>query len=57
LEDFVVLQGFKYVFVEEIPELPPRREIYFSIDVLPGSSLVSKAHYRMSVPELIDLKI
>jgi hypothetical protein len=52
LEDFAVLQGFKDVFVEEIPELPPRREIDFSIDLLPGSSPVSKEPYRMSVPEL-----
>jgi hypothetical protein len=38
LENFAVLQGFKDVFVEEIPELPPRREIDFSIDLLPGSA-------------------
>jgi hypothetical protein len=53
----VVLQGFDDVFVEEIPELPPRRQIYFSIDLLPGSAPVSKAPYRMSVPELTELKI
>jgi hypothetical protein len=56
LEDFAVLQGFKYVFIEEILELPPRREIEFSID-LPGSASVSKEPYRMSVPELTELKI
>jgi hypothetical protein len=52
LEDFAVLQGFKDVFVEEIPELPPRRETDFSIDILPGFSPVSKTPYRMSVPKL-----
>jgi hypothetical protein len=45
------------VFVDEIPELPPRREIDFSIDLLPRSSLVSKAPYRMSLPKLTELKI
>jgi hypothetical protein len=38
LEDFVVLHEFKDMFVNEIPELPPRREIDFSIGLLPRSS-------------------
>jgi hypothetical protein len=38
LEDFAVLHGFRDVFVDEIPELPPRREIDFSIDLLSGSA-------------------
>jgi hypothetical protein len=45
LEDFVVLHDFRDVFVDEIPELPPRREIDFSIDLLPGSAPISKAPY------------
>ena len=42
LEDFVVLHEFRDMFVDEIPELPPRREIDFSIDLLPGSTPISK---------------
>jgi hypothetical protein len=57
LEDFDVLQEFKDVFVDEIPELPPRREIEFSIDLLPSSAPISKAPYRMSLSELTELKI
>jgi hypothetical protein len=57
LEDFVVLREFRDMFVDEIPELPPRREIDFSIDLLPGSTPISKAPYRMSLPELTELKI
>jgi hypothetical protein len=45
LEDFVIVREFKDMFVDEIPELPPRREIYFSIDLLPGSTPISKAPY------------
>jgi hypothetical protein len=56
LEDFVVLHGFRYVFVDKIPELPPREEIDFSIDLLPGSAPISKEPYRMSLPELTELK-
>jgi hypothetical protein len=44
------------VFVDEIPELPPRREIDFSLDLLLGSTPISKEPYRMSFPEL-KLKI
>jgi hypothetical protein len=57
LEDFVVLWDFRDVFADEIPELPPRREIDFSINLLPGSAPISKSPYRMSFPELTELKI
>jgi hypothetical protein len=57
LEDFTVLRDFRDMFVDEILELPPRREIDFSIDLLPGSAPISKAPYRMSLPEMIELRI
>jgi hypothetical protein len=57
LEDFVVLCEFRDVFVDEIPELPPRREIEFSLDLLPSSTPISKSPYQMSLPELTELKI
>jgi hypothetical protein len=57
LEEFVVLRKFRHMFVDEIPELPPRREIDFSIDLLPGSSPISKEPYRMILRELTELKI
>ena len=57
LEDFTVLHEFSDVFVDEIPELPPRREIDFSIDLLPRSTPISKEPYRMSLLELTELKI
>jgi hypothetical protein len=40
-----MLHDFRDVFVDDIPELPPRREIDFSIDLLSGSTPISKAHY------------
>ena len=57
LEDFVVLRDFRDVFIDEIPELPPRREIDFSIYLLPASAPISKTTYQMSIPELTELKI
>jgi hypothetical protein len=51
LEDFLVLQEFEDVF-QETPGFPPRREIYFLIDLVPRASPMSKTPYRMSTPEL-----
>eukprot|EP00253_Pinus_taeda_P018663 PITA_18663 len=50
-------QLVKYVFPEEIPGLPPRRNIDFTIELVPGAAVVSRAPYRMSVPELTELKM
>jgi hypothetical protein len=57
LEYFFILHEFRDLFVDEVPKLPPRREINFSIDLFPGSTPISKAPYRMSLPELTELKI
>jgi hypothetical protein len=37
---------------QEIPRLPPKREIDFSIDLVPGAAPISKTPYRMSTIEL-----
>eukprot|EP00253_Pinus_taeda_P032966 PITA_32966 len=37
--------------------LPPRRNIDFTIELVPGATPVSRAPYRMSVPELTELKM
>jgi hypothetical protein len=51
LEEFSVLQEFEDVF-QEIPGLPPKREIDFSSDLVPGAAPISKTLYRMSTLEL-----
>ena len=57
LEDFHVLQEFMNVFLDEIPGLPPKRDIDFTIDLVPGVAPVSKTAYMMSTPELLELKM
>jgi hypothetical protein len=49
LEYFSILQEFEYVF-QEILGFPPKREIYFSIDLVTRSTPISKIPYRMSTP-------
>ena len=57
LEDLFVLRELRDMFVDEILELPPRRKIDFSIDLLPKSAPISKEPYRMSLPEMTKLKV
>ena len=52
----VVLE-FLEVFPEELPGLPPDREIEFVIDLIPGTAPISKAAYRMAPTELKELKL
>jgi hypothetical protein len=44
------------VFPEELPGMPPDREVEFVIDLLPGTAPISKRPYMMSVVELKELK-
>ncbi|XP_021980333.1 uncharacterized protein LOC110876469 [Helianthus annuus] len=47
---------FPDVFPKELPGLPPDREVEFTIDLIPGAELISKALYRMAPLELKELK-
>jgi hypothetical protein len=55
IDNFPVLQEFQDVF-QDIPRLPPKREIDFSIDLIPGAVPASKSPYRMNILELNELK-
>lgn len=47
---------FKYVFPDVLPGLPPKRVIDFCIDLLPGTSPISKNPYRMAPCEKKEIK-
>jgi hypothetical protein len=51
-----VVRDFSDVFLEELPGVPPDREVEFVIDLLPGTTLTSKRPYEMYVEELKELK-
>jgi hypothetical protein len=60
-EEFVgdnirVVRDFPDVFPEELPGMPPNREVEFVIDLLPGTASISKRPYKMSVEEVKELK-
>ena len=57
VEDVPVVREFSDVFPEELPGLPPEREIEFAIEVQPGTDPISIPPYRMAPAELKELKI
>ncbi|XP_074298873.1 uncharacterized protein LOC141629838 [Silene latifolia] len=54
--DIPVVGEFDDVFPEEIPELPPKRDVDFNVELKPGTCPISKAPYRMAPKELAELK-
>ena len=56
LEDVPVVHEFPDVFPEELPGLPPDRELEFAIHLLPGTAPISIPPYRMAPTELKELK-
>ncbi|KAA0051688.1 DNA/RNA polymerases superfamily protein [Cucumis melo var. makuwa] len=57
LEDVLVVKGFLEVFPDDLSCLPPDREIEFTIELLPGTTPISQAPYRMALSELKELKM
>jgi hypothetical protein len=57
LEEHPTLREYRYLFPEEVPGLPPRRDIDFSIELAPGVVPVSRTPYQMSTPNLVELKL
>ena len=45
------------VFPEELPGMPPDRDIEFVIELQPGTALISRRPYRMTPSELAELKV
>jgi hypothetical protein len=47
-----VVRDFSDVFPEELPGMPPDREVELVMDLLPGAAPTPKRPYKMSVEEL-----
>ncbi|XP_074314026.1 uncharacterized protein LOC141649229 [Silene latifolia] len=54
--DIPMVGEFDDVFHEEIPELPPKRDVDSNVELKPGTCPISKAPYRMASKELAELK-
>ena len=57
LADLVLLDMMDFdVFLEELPDLPPHREIEFCIDVISDTTPIYMLPYRMAPAKLKELK-
>ncbi|GJY16377.1 putative reverse transcriptase domain-containing protein [Tanacetum coccineum] len=54
-EDIPVLKEFPEVFPEDLPGLPPVRQVEFQIDLIPGATPVARAPYRLAPSEMQEL--
>ena len=57
LENIQVVKEFMDVFPEELPGLPPEREVDLFVEILLGTTPISRAPYKMAPIELKELKI
>jgi hypothetical protein len=56
IEDIRIVLEFLDVFPEELRVMPPERKVEFAIELIPGTAPISKRAYRVSGPELVELK-
>jgi hypothetical protein len=56
IRDILVVCEFPDVFPEDLPGLPPERDVEFVIELKPGTTPISRRSYRMPPNELAELK-
>jgi hypothetical protein len=56
MEEIRVVCDFLDVFFEDMPDMPLDRDIEFIIDLVPGTTPISKRPYRMPANEFAELK-
>nr|GEW23932.1 putative reverse transcriptase domain-containing protein [Tanacetum cinerariifolium] len=55
LEDVPIVRDFPVVFPEDLPGLPPTRQVNFQIDLMLGAAPVARAPYRLAPSEMKEL--
>ncbi|GJT98647.1 putative reverse transcriptase domain-containing protein [Tanacetum coccineum] len=55
LEDVPVIRDFPEVFPDDLPGLPPPRQVEFKIELVPGAAPVARAPYRLAPSEMKEL--
>ncbi|GJX12525.1 putative reverse transcriptase domain-containing protein [Tanacetum coccineum] len=55
VEDVPIVNEFLDVFPEELPGIPPERQVEFRIDLIPGATPIAKAPYRLALSEMKEL--
>ncbi|GKD71777.1 putative reverse transcriptase domain-containing protein, partial [Tanacetum coccineum] len=55
LEDVPTVRDFPEVFLEDLPRLPPMRQVELQIGLVPGAAPMAHAPYRLAPSELQEL--
>ncbi|GJS11323.1 putative reverse transcriptase domain-containing protein [Tanacetum coccineum] len=55
LEDIPIVREFPEVFPEDLPGLPPVRQVEFQIDLIPRAAPMARAPYRLAPSEMQEL--
>ncbi|GJX40904.1 putative reverse transcriptase domain-containing protein, partial [Tanacetum coccineum] len=55
LEDVLIVQDFPEIFPEDLPGIPPTRQVEFQINLIPGAAPVARAPYRLAPSEMKEL--
>ncbi|GJT37638.1 putative reverse transcriptase domain-containing protein [Tanacetum coccineum] len=55
IEDVPVVRDFPKVFPEDLPGLPPTRQVEFHIELTPGATPVARAPYHLAPAEMKEL--
>jgi hypothetical protein len=57
IKDIPIVREFLDVFLDDLPGLPPDRDVEFVIELKPRNAPVSRRAYRMPLKELVELKV
>jgi hypothetical protein len=57
LSKIPIVCDFFYVFPNELPGLPPDRDVEFAIELAPSTAPISRRPYQMPPNELAELKV
>nr|XP_051208907.1 uncharacterized protein LOC127326090 [Lolium perenne] len=56
LHEVPIACEYPEVFLDELPSMPPDRDIEFIIELVPGTAPIAQRPYRMNPQELVELK-
>nr|GEV13944.1 reverse transcriptase domain-containing protein [Tanacetum cinerariifolium] len=55
LEDILVVREFMKVYLEDLPDLPPIRQVEFQINLIPKAAPVARSPYTLAPSEMQEL--
>nr|GEW98253.1 putative reverse transcriptase domain-containing protein [Tanacetum cinerariifolium] len=55
IKDVPIVKDFPKVFLEDLPGIPPARQVEFQIDLVPSAAPVARAPYRLAPSEMKEL--